>query len=426
MRRNISNIVVAGICGLILIGGTVAIARQQQSGVPPAQQQAGAAAQAPAVPAVEDPIKTMVGRLDLEKYKATIKGLTQFGDRRQGTDRNRAAVDWIEAQLKSYGCTNTERIKYDYQPPPPREGRGGGGRRGPAPGENPVSSGGGRPRGVKAKTGVNNDPMLQPDETLRALDTPPSVPGEREEVYCTKIGTTHPDEMYIVGGHMDGIGFGEAANDDGSGTALVMELARVFSSPDVQTERSIRFILWNNEETGLNGARAYVAQRQALQGIENPPGSGKYPEPKWLGMMQHDMMMFDHGMPLADGTLPKEQRPEADVNIEFQVATKMAGPSQAFAWAIEVANEKYATDYPASVGSHMTNTDSDPFKDICPTVSLRENERGTQIGNGWDPNWHQPTDMYKTYSDKDFRLGLNAAQTTLGATAMMSGATLKK
>jgi hypothetical protein len=429
MRRNISNIVMVGICGLVLIGGTMAIARKKRSGAPPAQQ-AAPTAQTPAVPAPEDPIKIMVARLDLEKYKATIKGLTQFGDRRQGTDRNRAAVDWIEAQLKSYGCTNTERIKYDYQLPAPRggggAGAGAGGRRGPAPGENPVSSGGGRPRGVKAKTGVNNDPMLQPDEKVRALDMPQTVAGEREEVYCTKIGTAHPDEMYIVGGHMDGIGFGEAANDDGSGTALVMELARVFSSPDVQTERSIRFILWNNEESGLNGSRAYVAQRQALQGVENPPGSGKYPEPKWMGMIQHDMMMFDHGMPLPDGTLPKEQRPEADVNIEFLSTAKTAAASQALAWSIETANEKYATDYPASVGSHMTNTDSDPFKDICPAVSLRENERGTQIGNGWDPNWHQPTDMYKTYDDKDFRLGLNAAQTTLGATAMFAGVTLKK
>ncbi len=61
-----------------------------------------------------DPIAVMVGRLNLERYKATVKGLTQFGDRRQGTDRNRAAIDWIEAQLKSYGCTNTERIHYDY------------------------------------------------------------------------------------------------------------------------------------------------------------------------------------------------------------------------------------------------------------------------------------------------------------------------
>lgn len=49
--------------------------------------------------------------------------------------------------------------------------------------------------------------------------------------------------MYIIGGHMDGHGWGEAANDDGSGTAIVMELARIFSSPDVKTERSIRFAL---------------------------------------------------------------------------------------------------------------------------------------------------------------------------------------
>jgi hypothetical protein len=60
-----------------------------------------------------------------------------------------------------------------------------------------------------------------------------------------------------------------------------------------------------------------------------------------------------------------------------------------------------------------------------PAISLRENERGTQIGAGWDPNWHQPTDRYATYNDKDFRLGLNAAQTTLAAVAQLVGAKLK-
>ena len=73
--------------------------------------------------------------------------------------------------------------------------------------------------------------MRQPDERLRALNSEPTTPGPRELVYCTKVGTSRPDEMYIVGAHMDGHGWGEAANDDGSGTALVMELARVFSSP---------------------------------------------------------------------------------------------------------------------------------------------------------------------------------------------------
>jgi hypothetical protein len=277
-------------------------------------------------------------------------------------------------------------------------------------------------RGIRRPTGVNNDSLAQPDARLRALDAEQSVPGQRQEVYCTKIGTTHPDEMYIVGGHMDGIGWGEAANDDGSGTALVMELARVFSSPDVQTDRSIRFVLWNNEESGLNGARAYVAQRQALQGKQSPAGSGRYPEPTWLGMIQHDMMLFDHGMPRPDGTLAKEQRPEADVNIEFQSSSKMAAESNRLAWVFASANDKYATDYPATVGQHMTNTDSAPVQDIVAAISLRENERGAHIGAGWDPQWHQPTDLFSTYNDKDFRLGLNAAQTTLAAVAQLVGA----
>jgi hypothetical protein len=371
-----------------------------------------------------DPIAQMVARLDLARYKATIKGLTQFGDRRQGTDRNRAAVDWIEKQLASYGCTPTARITYQYEPRPatPRAGET------PRPSSmTPRSApGGARLRGNLARIGVNNDSLAQPDAKLRALNSQPSTPGERQEVYCTKVGTTHPNEMYIVSGHMDGIGWGEAANDDGSGTAIVMELARIFSSPDVKTERSIRFILWNNEETGLNGARAYVAQRQALQGKEDPAGSGKYPEPKWLGVIQHDMMLFDHGMPRADGTLSPEQRPEADVNIEFQSNSKFAAESQKLAWALASANVRYATDYPAAVGQHMTNTDSAPFQDLVAAISLRENERGAQIGGGWDPNWHQPTDMFSTYSDKDFRLGLNAAQTTLSGVAPLVGATLAK
>src|SRR5258708_15113221 len=79
----------------------------------------GASASQAQADSVSEPVKVLVDRLDLERYKATIKGLTQFGDRRQGTDRNRQAIDWIEAQLKSYGCANIERLKYDYQPSNP-------------------------------------------------------------------------------------------------------------------------------------------------------------------------------------------------------------------------------------------------------------------------------------------------------------------
>ena len=380
----------------------------------------------------DDPIAVLVGRLDIERYKAVIKGLTEFGDRRQGTQRNRDAVDWIEAQLEAAGCP-TERLYYTYDPPPRT---GGGGRRntplnptGPTPtggriGRNGSGPGGSSIFGYRRRTGVVRDPLMQPDEALRALNLEEPVNGDRSQVYCTKVGTTRPDEMYILGAHMDGHGFGEGADDDASGTALVMELARILSAPDVQTDVSIRFALWNNEETGLNGSRAYVEQRRERQGLENPPGSGLYPEPRWLGMVQHDMMLFDHGAPGPDGVVSRDQRREADVNIEFQSNSDLADESRDLAFRFKAANDAYATDYPATVGPHMTNTDSTPFMNVTPSISLRENERGMHIGAGWNPHWHQPTDLFVTYTDDDFRLGLNAAQTTLAAIAGLAGATV--
>jgi len=136
------------------------------------------------------------------------------------------------------------------------------------------------------------------------------------------------------------------------------------------------------------------------------------------------MLLYDHGMPRADGTLPPRQRAEADINVEFQADSARAADAMQLAFALRTANERHASDYPATVGPHMTHTDSEPFMDIAPAVSVRENERGMQIGAGWDPHWHQPTDLYATFGDDDFRLGLNAAQTTLGAVAQLAGATL--
>src|SRR3989454_6874988 len=144
MRRIVFLVV---ICGLITGLVIPTLAQRAAEPAPPAASEP------------DDPVKTLVGRLELETYKATVKGLTQFGDRRQGTDRNRMAVDWIEAQLKSYGCP-TDRIKYEYQPPE-NQGRGGAGRGGGGRGPD-QAQGGGRLRGIRARTGVNTDPTAQP------------------------------------------------------------------------------------------------------------------------------------------------------------------------------------------------------------------------------------------------------------------------
>ena len=312
----------------------------------------------------------VVDLLEFDSYKELVRGLTQFGDREQGTARNAAAVDWIEEQLRGWGY-ETERLHYMYTP---RAARG----------------------------------------------APSPEPEPREEVYATKIGTTNPGEMYIVSAHMDGRGGGEAANDNGSGTALVMEIARALASSGVESDMSIRFALWNNEETGLNGAGAYVEQRAELQGIESPAGSGQYPEPRWLGMIQHDMMMWDHGNPVTFN-----QALDADVDVEFQLNSVFAEQSAQLGLVLINANRMHAADYPAVLSNAMSNTDSTPFMNVVPAVSLRENRRLYETGNGANPHWHQTTDLFETFSDADFTLGLNAAQTTLGAIAKLAGVRIK-
>ena len=183
----------------ILIGvGGVAVA--QQASVLPSSQAAP----------VEDPVKTLVARLDLERYKATIKGLTQFGDRRQGTDRNLAAVDWIEAQLKSYGCA-TERIRYVVNPPPPAQPGRAGGPPNPviASGEIRSAAGGSRLRGITRPTGVNNTPEVATRSApAHAEYAAEDASARANRSIAPKIGTTRPDEMYIVGRTWTGIGLG--------------------------------------------------------------------------------------------------------------------------------------------------------------------------------------------------------------------------
>ena len=310
---------------------------------------APALAQAPAPAPAPDPVSTLVGRLDLEKYKATIKGLTQFGDRRQGTDRNRAAVDWIEAQLKSYGCTDRAhqvRLRPAAAERPRRRPRraartGAGGQ------------GGGRPRGDRARRPASTPIRLkQPDAKLRALNTQPTTPGPREEVYLHEgrhdasrrdVHRRRPHGRPRLGRGGERRRLGHRARD-GAGARL-QQPGRADRSLD-----PLRALEQRGDRART--ARAPTSRSaQALQGKENPPGSGKYPEPKWLGMIQHDMMMFDHGMPRADGTMQpgaaargrREHRVPGDVEVGRRTRRSSRGSSQA-------ANEKYATDYPAAVG----------------------------------------------------------------------------
>ncbi len=73
-------------------------------------------------------------------------------------------------------------------------------------------------------------------------------------------GTDLPDEVVMVGAHMDSWHGGTGATDNAAGVAVCMEAMRILKALNLQPRRTVRIALWSGEEQGLLGSRAYVAR----------------------------------------------------------------------------------------------------------------------------------------------------------------------
>jgi len=93
-------------------------------------------------------------------------------------------------------------------------------------------------------------------------------------------GTEKPDEVVILGAHLDSWDLGTGATDNGTGSMAVLEAARALQKLGVRPKRTIRFVLFTGEEQGLNGSKAYVqAHKDELSKISgvlvHDTGTGK-------------------------------------------------------------------------------------------------------------------------------------------------------
>jgi aminopeptidase YwaD len=109
---------------------------------------------------------------------------------------------------------------------------------------------------------------------LFKADTPPNVVG-------VKYGKQYPDEYYLLGGHYDAVLPGSGADDNASGTAAVVEMARVIQ--DVELKRSLILVLFSAEEVGLWGSFAFV---------DSATNHGVNIE----GMINLDMIAYSHDL----------------------------------------------------------------------------------------------------------------------------------
>jgi len=96
-------------------------------------------------------------------------------------------------------------------------------------------------------------------------------------------GSTNPEEIVLVSGHLDSWDVGQGALDDGGGCAIAMESINVLRKLNLRPRRTIRVVLWTNEENGLAGAKTYakdhadelrnhVAAVESAGGVFKPTG----------------------------------------------------------------------------------------------------------------------------------------------------------
>lgn len=75
-------------------------------------------------------------------------------------------------------------------------------------------------------------------------------------------GSSNPNEIMVVGGHLDSWDLGDGSHDDGAGCVQSMEVLRLLKLSGYKPERTLRVVLFMNEENGLRGGRKYAVEAQ--------------------------------------------------------------------------------------------------------------------------------------------------------------------
>jgi carboxypeptidase Q len=82
-------------------------------------------------------------------------------------------------------------------------------------------------------------------------------PAQSRNVVAEIVGRERPDEVVVLGGHIDSWDVGQGAMDDAGGSVAAWEAVRLMHELGLRPRRTVRVVLWTNEENGVDGGKAY-------------------------------------------------------------------------------------------------------------------------------------------------------------------------
>lgn len=163
-------------------------------------------------------------------------------------------------------------------------------------------------------------------------------------------GSEKPDEFVVLGAHLDSWDLGQGTTDNGTGSSVVLESARVLAKSGVMPKRTIRFVLFSGEEQGLHGSRAYVARHKD----ELPKTSLAIVHDTGTGKVQ---AICTSGREVLKPLLEKELPFLKSLGVEVSTATMGGSDHQSFETA-GVPGFMFKQDWAEYRLTHHTQTDT--------------------------------------------------------------------
>ena len=148
------------------------------------------------------------------------------------------------------------------------------------------------------------------------LEMEAKIAGDRwsKNVIGEIVGSTYPNEIVLVGGHIDSWDVGQGAHDDAGGCVAAWEVLRLIKKLGLKPKRTIRCVMWTNEENGSRGSQAYhdmhmdeldkhVLAIESDAGVFAPEGFGftGSQEAKKIAEEIHELMITIKANNLTDG-----------------------------------------------------------------------------------------------------------------------------
>ena len=111
------------------------------------------------------------------------------------------------------------------------------------------------------------------------------------------VGSEYPDEVIVLGGHIDSWDAGQGAHDDGGGCVAAWQAIKLIKDLGIKPKRTIRAVMWTNEENGLRGGEAYrdahfneldnhILAMESDAGVFKPSGFGFSGSDEAFNMLQ--------------------------------------------------------------------------------------------------------------------------------------------